>query len=711
MSELNLSSEISDRAKEDIIELHDKIALFNSGEGDEEKFRSFRLARGVYGQRQEGVQMIRIKLPFGRVSAEQLVRIADTTDKYATEKMHATTRQDIQIHYVKLAESPLVWASLEEKGITLREACGNTVRNVTASDKAGVDPDELFDVSPYAFAFYEYFLRNPICQEMGRKFKVAFSSSDADTAYTWMHDIGFIPRIENNERGFKVVIAGGLGSQPMLAHTAYEFLPANQIIPFAEAVIRVFDRHGERASRGKARMKFVVKKEGFEAFMQLVEEEKTAVINKTYEIDPKGGNLAGPAEERTFPVEEPKDAEMYDRWFKTNVFKQKQEGYHGVYIKLTLGNIFNETARQLAAIVEEGYAADDIRVTVNQGFLLRYVTKDALIPLFNRLYDLDLSEPGFDSTADIVACPGTTTCNLGIASSTGIAAELERLMREEYKDIIYNNDIKIKISGCMNACGWHSAANIGFQGMSIKKGALVLPALQILLGGGYDKDGTPSIGDKVVKVPSKKAPDAFKALLEDYEQHAEEGEYFNNYYQRQVAADKLYFFTLLKPFTALPDEVPQEFFIDWGNEDKYIKAVGVGECAGVVLDLVGTLILEAEEKFGFAEKTLAEGNWQDAIYHCYNTFIVGAKALLTGAGIRCNTQIGIIRDFDKHFVSEGELSFDGKSFKDIVLQINQNEPSLDFAKNYYESAKNYLGQLKEARNAQIEKESNASVSE
>lgn len=710
MSELQLPSNISPEAKYDIQDLHEKIQSFERGEADEEKFRSFRLSRGVYGQRQEGVQMIRIKLPFGRMNAEQFIRIADVADKYATEKMHATTRQDMQIHYVKMAEAPMLWSELEEKGITLKEACGNTVRNVTASDTAGVDPNEIFDVSPYAYAFFDYFLRNPICQEMGRKFKVAFSSSDEDSAFTFMHDIGYIPRIKDGEKGFKVVVGGGLGSQPFLAHTAFEFLPAEKMIPFAEAAIRVFDRHGERASRGKARMKFLINKIGFDAFMALVEEEGTAVINKTVVVDESAAKIVGPASRTEFEVEAPRDAKLYDEWLKTNTFEQKQSGYYGVHIKLLLGNIFNETVRKLAAIVQDGFAADDIRVTVNQGLFLRYVPEAALIGLFNRLYDLDLSDAGFNSTADITACPGTDTCNLGIASSTGIARELERVIKEEYHDLIYNNDIKIKISGCMNACGQHNAANIGFQGMSIKKGPLVLPALQILLGGGFDKEGRATISEKVVKVPSKQAPDAFRALMNDFEANSPEGEYYNNYYRRQIEADKMYFFNVLKPFTVLPEEVPSDYFVDWGEDSEYVKAIGVGECAGVILDLVGTLINEAEEKFSWAVKAMDRGTWEDSIYHSYNTFIVGAKALLIGEGVQCNTHISIINDFQTLFVEKNLIDFGGKSFNDVVLQLNKVEPSPAFAESFYADAKSFLEQVREVRAAQVER-INAAVSE
>lgn len=699
MSDLKLSDNISVAAKEDIEELHGKIQSFTTGEVDEDKFRAFRLARGVYGQRQEGVQMIRIKLPYGKFNSEQLVRIADIADKYATEKMHATTRQDIQIHYVKLTDSPKLWAELEEVGVTLREACGNTVRNVTASPVAGIDKDELFDVTPHAHAFFQYFLRNPICQEMGRKFKVAFSSSEKDSAFTFMHDLGFIPKIKDGKRGFQVCVGGGLGAQPFVAHTAFDFLPEKEFIPFSEAVLRVFDRYGERASRGKARMKFLIKKVGFERFMELVEEQKTAVINKTYPIDQEAVKQAD-IPEQNFPAEEPKDAKLFEEWKKTNVFEQKQKGYYGVNIKLLLGNILNETARRLATIIDEGYAADDIRVTVNQGFLLRHVSENALVPLFNRLYDLDLTSPGFDSTADITACPGTDTCNLGIASSTGLARELERLIHDEYRDLIYNNDIKIKISGCMNACGQHNIANIGFQGMTIRKNKVVLPAMQILLGGGFDKEGKASIANKVVKVPSKHAPQALRVLLQDFDENAYDGEYFNNYYQRQIAEEKMYFFNMLKPIAQV-EEVTDDLMVDWGNEKEYEKKIGVGECAGVILDLVGTLIEEAEEKFYWADKAINRGTWPDSIYHSYNTFIVGAKALLIGEGITCNTHINIIEDFDTNFVEKGYIDLDGRSFKEVALKLNDVEPSPEFAQEFYNEAKNYLTKVREARKKQI----------
>src|ERR1700712_4760113 len=261
----------------DIIDLEQKIKAFRDGKIHDEKFRSLRLARGVYGQRQPGVQMVRIKLPFGKVTFKQLLRIADVADEYGSGNLHLTTRQDIQIHYVSLDRTPQLWAELERDDITLREACGNTVRNVTSSPAAGIDPKELFDVSPYAHAVFEYFLRNPICQDMGRKFKISFSSSEADTAFSYIHDIGAIPKINAaGERGFKVMLGGGLGAQPALAHAVHEFLPEDQLIPYIESVIRVFDRHGERNNCNKARMKFLIQKIGLDEVLRLTKEERIA---------------------------------------------------------------------------------------------------------------------------------------------------------------------------------------------------------------------------------------------------------------------------------------------------------------------------------------------------------------------------------------------------------------------------------------------------
>lgn len=681
--------------EKDIIELEQKIRLFREGKMSDEKFRSLRLARGVYGQRQQGVQMVRIKLPYGKMTLQQWKRISDISDEYSTGNLHLTTRQDIQIHFVSLDRTPELWAKLELDDITLREACGNTVRNITGSDKAGIDPEEPFDITPYADAAFRYFLRNPVCQDMGRKFKISFSSSDRDTAFSFMHDLGVIPKIRivdgKEVRGFKVLVGGGLGAQPYLAKVAFEFLEADQLIPYTESILRVFDRYGERTSRHKARMKFLIAKIGMEEFERLVKEEYKAVKLKSVPVDYAAWKEpAIPAANPVLPAYTIKDPKQYEAWKKTNTFEQKQKGYYGAYVRVPLGNISSVNSRflleKLAPVV-----ADDVRVTVNQGLLLKYILPEHLPYIFSLLEETGFQAAGFDSIADITACPGTDTCNLGISSSTGIAAALEEVIHNEFPDLIYNNDIKIKISGCMNSCGQHGMAHIGFHGSSMKSGGRVLPALQVLLGGGLVGDGVGRVSDKVLKVPSRKGPDVLRTLLHDYETNSEKNELFNDYYDRK---GEKYFYELLKPLadlTALSDGD----FIDWGQAETFSTAIGVGECAGVMIDLIATLLFEAEEKLEWAAQSFANNAWADGIYHSYACMIQTAKTMLLDENVNCNTQHGIIADFDKHFVETGRFKID--SFKTLVLQINQHEPTESFAKQYYQQAKAFYDRAQEYR--------------
>ena len=686
--------------EKDIIDLEHKIRAFREGKIHDEKFRSLRLARGVYGQRQQGVQMVRIKLPFGKVTFKQLLKIADISDEYASRNLHLTTRQDIQIHYVSLDRTPELWAKLEQDDVTLREACGNTVRNVTSSPASGIDPAEPFDVSPYAHAMFKYLLRNPICQEMGRKFKISFSSSDADTAFSFIHDLGFIPKvkIENGEeqRGFKVMLGGGLGAQPALAHIVHEFLPEDQLIPYTETVIRVFDRYGERNNRNKARLKFLIQKLGLGEVLRLIDEERIAIKSKNYVVD----RDAVPQPELPANTEYPEaviaEPAKYKHWLATNVFEQKQKGFYGVYIKVEVGDIPTEQARKLVDAISP-YVADEIRITPNQGLLLKYATIDALPHLFNELSAIGLAKPGFDSVADVTTCPGTDTCNLGISNSMTFARVLEDLIYSEYEDLIYNREIKIKISGCMNSCGQHGLAHIGFHGSSLKAMGKVLPSMQVLLGGGIVGNGVGRAADKVIKVPAKRATDVLRTVLNDYQANTNEGETFLSYYDKQ---GKDYFYQMLKPLADLTN-LKDEEFVDWGHEETFETAIGVGECAGVVIDLIATLLFEAEEKFDWAQDAFDKEAFADSIYYAYTVFLSAAKALLLDKGVNSSTHAGIIREFDNHYVATGEIEIDG-TFDNLILQINKNEPSQAFATQYLQQAKVFLQNVKDKREALIQ---------
>ncbi len=697
-----ISDKVSTVAKKDIQELENKIGEFQLGKIPEDKFKHFRLTRGVYGQRQPGVQLIRIKLPYGKITPKQLVKIAEVSEKYGSSNLHLTTRQDVQIHYVKLSDSPKVWAELEEEGVTLREACGNTVRNVTASPDAGINPDEAFDVTPYAHAFTQFFLRNPICQDMGRKFKVAFSSSEKDTSFTYIHDLGFIPTIQNEggikKKGFIVYLGGGLGAQAIPAKKIYDFLPVESLIPFSEAVIRVFDRHGERANRNKARLKFLIKKIGHEAFLELVEKEKGAV-KATGTIVSSGASQVNLPDVSAIELSEPVDAVGFEKWKQTNVFEQKQTGFYGVYLRVQLGDIPSEKAKKLAAIVKK-LAGDDIRVTVNQGLLLKYVRPEVLANLYNELTALDLHWAGFDSIHDITACPGSDTCNLAVTNSTGLSVVLEELLAKEYADLVYESEIKIKISGCMNSCAQHMSAQIGLHGSSIKNGALIAPAMQIVLGGGIAPNGAGFIAEKIIKVPTKKVPDALRTILNNFEDNKNDEENFIDYVQRQ---GKRYFYAELKKHADLTQLAEQEYQ-DWGKEVNFIPEIGVGECAGVSLDVIGNVIEESQERLDRAKEAFDQAEYHDAIYNAYTSLVIGAKALLLSEEHQCNTQVKLIADFDEKFVATGRFELN-QSFESSVLELNEKEAGLDFALSYLHYTQSFLEKVKAFRKGQIEADS------
>ena len=676
--------------EKDIIDLEQKIHAFKNNAIDEEKFRSLRLARGVYGQRQQGVQMVRIKLPMGRFTAKQLKKIAYVADEYGSGNLHITTRQDIQLHYVELDRTPQLWEELEKDQITLREACGNTVRNVTASATAGVDLDEPFDITPYAEAFFQYFLRNPICQDMGRKIKVAFSSNQKDDALTFIHDLGFIPKIKDGEAGFQLMLGGGIGSQPMPSQKLFDFLTTDQIIPYSEAIIRLFDRHGERNKRNKARLKFLVKDLGLEQFLTLVEDEKKSLLTQSFPIQATERKL-DEAQVKLDEIDAQTDS-AFTQWKKVNTFPQKQTGYLSVGIAVQTGDISSNKARKLAEVITR-FTKNDNRFTIAQSVLLRDVKEEHLPALYVALKALDFHRIGFHKTNDIVACPGTDTCNLGIASSYGLARELQKVIEGEFNHLIEAHDLKIRISGCMNACGQHTLGHIGFQGMTLKANGNIAPATQILLGGGVLGNGNGRFADKVLKVPAKRTPDVLRWILNDFESNKSDSEDFFAYYDRKT---KDYFYQNLKHHSEI-DQLKPEDFIDWGNETKYEKAIGIGECAGVTIDLIQTLIFEAEEAYGWALSALSENRLSDAVYHAYNGRIRAAKALLTANEQKTNSHKTIIDGFDVQFPHFKESN--GVTFKEGIKDFTQKSPDTSFAKHFIEDTQSFIAWVKKERDA------------
>lgn len=679
--------------EQDILELEQKIHAFHNGDLHEEKFRSLRLARGVYGQRQQGVQMVRIKFPYGNINTKQLRRVAEVSDKYSNGNLHITTRQDIQIHYVSLDDTPELWTELELDDITIREACGNTVRNITASELAGVDPFEPYSIDSLAQSVFEYFLRNPVCQDMGRKIKIAISSNDLDSAYTFMHDIGLIPKIEGSKAGAKIVIGGGLGAQPFEAKTLYSFIPLNRIIPILESVLRVFDQHGERNRRNKARIKYLIQQIGIQEFKHLVEFEYNALTHQEILI---------PSLETIIPKVQSHpsnfiETEQYLLWKRDNVIAQKQAGYYAVGIPIQLGNISSHKARILANIIEQ-YAGTEFRLTIAQNILLRFIPKENLISLYHALDELDLAKNGYGSIADVTSCPGTDTCNLGISNSTLVATKIEELIRTEYSEIISQSDINIKLSGCMNSCGQHSLAAIGFHGSSMKVNGKIAPALQVLMGGGGLGDGKGQFSEKVIKVPSKRALEVIRVILNDYKLNSNSS--FLDYYKEQ---GNRYFYTLLKPI-ADTSEFDLSEYLDWGADNTYTPEIGVGECAGVVIDLSKTLLFEAEEKLDLAKQVFISCKWSDAIYNAHNALIGAAKAILISKSIKSNSQHSVVTRFSSEF-PQLFIPFqkDIQSFDDQIYSFKHQPATEQFAQAYINAATEILeeieGQIKKTNHA------------
>ena len=519
---------------------------------------------------------------------------------------------------------------------------------------------------------------------MGRKFKISVSSSEKDTALAYMHDIGLIPVLENNQKHYKVFVGGGLGSQVRLADEVPYVIPENEVIPFIEATIRVFDRHGERKNRMKARLKFLVKDIGWDNFLELVEAEKKVLPNQTVEI-PRDENPYQPIKPKTEVPNVELDFLKYNQWLKQNVFEQKQKDFYTIGVKVRLGNFNTQQARKLAELIEK-YAESEIRFTLRQNFIIRSVHEDFLPVFFNELSKIGLAELGYNSLSDITACPGTDTCNLGIANSTDLANALEQVIVNEYQDLVEKHDLKIKISGCMNSCGQHMMAHIGFQGMSLKtKDKKVAPAVQILLGGENKGNGKASFADKVIKIPSKRATVALQLILNDFKENTDSLT-FSEYYEKQ---GKIYFYDLLKPL-ADASTITENELLDWGKSEHYKKEIGVGDCAGVQVDLIATLLQESEEKIALAKVALSQNLFADSIYHSYTVFINSAKAILTKNDFKTNSYASIINNFEEEYINSNKIKLPFTiPFSELVNQIQKSEPKKEFAIQYLEYAQTF----------------------
>jgi sulfite reductase beta subunit-like hemoprotein len=558
---------------------------FMRGERTEDDFIKFRLKQGVYGQRQPERQMVRVKLPLGGVNPEQLEAFADVIERYVPlRKGHITTRQNIQMHHVPLPEAAKLIRELGDAGLSSREGCGNTMRNVTGDPFAGVCDDEPFDITPYGTAYIRYFVRHPTTQMMPRKFKTAFTASDADRAMVGMHDLGFIPRVRDGARGAEMVVGGGTSIMPRVAPTLYEFveLDNGDYLKVTEAVLRIFDRQEWlRANRARARIKVLVDKIGIDAFRDMVDEELEAdwVAERDFSIDHLVVDHDEESNAPARPLEPPNpngDRSDFDRFLASNVRPQRQEGFATVTVKVFRGDLAPEQLRGLALIMREhtgGYA----RTSVEQNLVLRWVRDESTYEVWTKLRELGLADAGAGEVTDVVSCPGTDSCKLGITSSMGLNQAIsERLAAIEVEDEATKR-VRIKMSGCPNGCGQHHIGNIGFYGASIKVGERTIPAYIPHLGG--NGSGDTRYGERLkVRLPAKRVPDAIERWLRLYESKRTNGEAFNDFVDRVGVAE---FEGVVKDL-AMPIEFSLETldqFVDWSRSEPYKVERGEGECA------------------------------------------------------------------------------------------------------------------------------------
>jgi sulfite reductase (ferredoxin) len=716
MSEHNWKDLLQDRMPPDLAHEIDifesQMELRKQGKLDEKVFAETRLRRGVYGQRydngqrHDGLQtrelrypsgdltkgpdtiwdapgMQRIKVPYGGLTIEQMEVLAELAIEYSDNILHVTTRQDFQLHYVHIEDTPDLMRRLAAVGLTTREACGNSVRNVTACPLAGVCRDQTFDVTPYSQATATFLLGHDDTQDFGRKFKIAFSGCEGHAcALVNMHDLGFLARVKEidgeEKRGFAMFVGGGLGTVPHQAQLLSDFVPEEEILPVSQAIARVFARLGEKRNRNRARIKFLVAQLGIEEFRRLVFEERAKLPHDDRWTD----YLKTVAEYEETPARPSFSLngvslpEGFQAWYETNVYAQRQPGYNVVTVNLPLGDLTSRQMFQLADIARQ-YVGDNVRTTVEQNIVLRWVADADLPAVYQELQAIGLGAPGAGTIVDITSCPGTDTCKLGIASSRGLAGELRRRLGAKnatLPDAV--KELKIKISGCFNSCGQHHVADIGFFGNSRRAGNYKVPHFQVVLGGQWSENAG-SYGLAVGAVPAKNIPDLLDAITDRYVLERERGESFQQWVKRLGRKEIK---ALIDPFTPIPEyEENPLFYRDWGDSRTYtIDDIGIGECAGEVVSLFSIEIARAESEHFEALVALDEGHYALADQRAYQAMLLAARALIRTQNLDISTNPNdIVQEFRARFY-DTKLFFDkyaGGKFAHYFFDRHENPPA------------------------------------
>jgi sulfite reductase (ferredoxin) len=683
-----LQGRIAQPLASELDKFESEVLLKKHGKMEDKVFAETRLRRGSYGQRYDNGQrhdgkqtqklqypidntkgpgtlwdapgMQRIKIPYGGLNAAQLETVAELAEEYSDGIAHITTRQDFQLHFIHIEDTPTIMRRLAAVGITTREACGNTLRNVTGCPIAGVCQTEAFDVTPYAKALAWHLIGHPDTQEFGRKFKISFSGcAEEACALAHIHDIGLVAKIQDGRRGFAFYVGGGLGTVPQQAKLMADFVSEEELLPLTQAICRVFARLGEKKNRNTARLKFVIQKIGLPEFTRLAVEER-----KILKPEPRWteylNDVAAHREEASKPpallqISGPADPD-FDRWRRTNVYQQKQSGHVTITVTLPLGDITADQLRALADIARR-YTKETVRSTVEQNIVLRWVSEADLPALYAELKSAELAQPGAGTIVDVVACPGTDTCKLGISSSRGLAGELRaRLLAKGYELDEAIRGLHIKISGCFNSCGQHHVSDLGFYGMNRTKNGYTVPHFQVVLGGKWEANGG-AYGLAIGAIPSKRIPEVVDRITARYVAERQPGESFHSYAKRiGKAALKAMIDDLA--FVPLHDADPS-FYVDWSDAREYtIGDIGIGECAGEVVTPVEFQLTACEREAFEAQLALEAGEVAKAARTAYESMRNAAQALLAWQVVPHEpTPEGIADTFKRRFY-DTELFFD-----------------------------------------------------
>lgn len=679
--------------REELANYQEQIRRYRAGEVDETKMQKLRLHFGTYAQRQEGVQMQRIKIPGGFLTGGQLAHLAEAADRFGSGFIHFTTREDAQIYYVKLEEAPDLLRFLAAAGITSREACGNTVRNITACYQAGTSATESFNVQPYADALFRYLVRNKYNQNLGRKFKITFEGCADDHSGLRIHDIGLwaVTRTENGEarRGFRVYLGGGLGAGPQLAHLYTDFLPVEELFNLAAATLRLFDRFGERKARMKARMKFLIQTLGWEAFRAALDEERERVgpipLDQYLEEIEAAGSAGisarheREARKRVLQGLDPRISDPhFQSWVRDSVIEHQLTGFRGVHVRIKLGDLTADRARNLADIVRR-FSSNQLRISIDQNIYLPWVREESLWDLYLALSELSLAERGVGTITDVTTCPGSDTCRLGIASAKGLGSAISSAFNNglaRYSELA--RPLRVKISGCPNGCAHHSVANIGFYAAALSKDDRSVPAHFVTVGGRARGDDA-QFGALIGKFPAKNCVKVTETLLRLYEKTKLPAEDFNSFAAR-TGTERLK--EILDPLRQVPSfEQDPSFYEDFGHEhERFAVQKGIkGECAGsTVAETIPTMDA-ASEWLAQAEALIYHKEYEHAVIAAYEAAAAAARVPLYERLVDPFTADEALWEFENLFVLSGQTqgAWEGVSSKFATLKEDGLKTQLD----------------------------------